>query len=104
MAKLREGDTVIFKAVVTRVADYDDGQQISAKVLPDGAQMGWCLPKENAFYPDKLKIVVGDTVRHRTDDANTYEVLAMFDDGQIAIRQVGLKSVQISSLNRVERI
>lgn len=104
MSKLRRGDTVIFKATVTDVADYGEGQQIQARIQPKGEHVGWCLMNENAFYPDKLAIGLGDKVRHRTDDANTYEVMALFEDGQIAIRQVGLKTVQITHVNRIERL
>jgi len=103
MTVLRAGDTVVFKATVTRVADYDGGQQIMAKILPKGEEIGWCLPKENAFYPDQLALKVGDKVMHKTDDANLYEVMAFFEDNQIAIRQVGTKPVQITSVNRVTR-
>jgi hypothetical protein len=103
MTKLRAGDTVIFKAKVLSTAPHGDSQQIMAKILPNGEEIGWCLMNENAFYPDQLALKVGDKVMHRTDDANTYEIMAFFDDGQVAIRQVGLKTVQMSHVNRIRR-
>ena len=104
MSSLRKGDIVTLRALVTRVAPYDDGQQIMVKLLPKGEELGWLLQRETGFTPAEQPIAVGDKVRHCTDDANTYEVMAMFDLGQIAIRVVGSKPVQMSHINRVERI
>ncbi|MET0375908.1 MAG: hypothetical protein ABW128_16840 [Rhizorhabdus sp.] len=110
MPKLRKGDIVTFKAIVTNVADYDQGQQIAAKILPKGEELGWCLMTENAFQVDTLKLAVGDIVR-RTDIARgedgvsaRFEVKAIFEGGQIATQKVGSKVVGILQLKNLERV
>lgn len=105
MTQLRKGDTVTFRAIVTDVAPYDNGQQqIQARILPKGEHVGWCLQHENAFAPDELVISVGDRVRHKTDDADTYEVMGLFPDKQVAIRKVGNWPIQMTTLNRITRL
>jgi len=110
MPKLREGDIVTFTARVTRVADYDEDQQIMAKILPNGEEIGWCLPKENAFKPHTLVVKVGDTVRRinlRTGESGfseRYTVKAIFNDGQIAVQKLGCWPVEILKLENLERI
>lgn len=63
MKQLRKGDTVTFKAVVTDVADWNNGtQQICAKLLPRGNDLGWCVPGEYDFEAADRKVRVGDKV------------------------------------------
>lgn len=105
MAKLRAGDYVTFNAVVLSTASHGDGQQIMARILPYGETIGWCIPTENAFVPTEQPIAKGDIVRFKNDaDGVKHEVLHMFEDKQIAVREVGEKPVKITYTNRVERI
>ena len=106
MPKLREGDIVTFRARVTRVADYDEDQQILAKILPKGQEIGWCVPKENAFTPDELVLRVGDRAR-RVDmigEDNVWEIKALFDDKQVAVQKIGNWPVQITVLDNLMRL
>lgn len=105
MTRLRAGDTVIFKAVVTSTAPLDGGQQIMAKIEPNGETIGWCIPSENAFYPDQLKLSVGDevTVEGRPHD-KVYSIEAMFNDKQTAIKQRGCWPVEIVNTDKLRRI
>ena len=65
MTKLRKGDTVLIRAVVTDVADYDreKGPQIMVNFTPKGQkQFGWMVPTEYDFRLDQPLIKVGDKV------------------------------------------
>lgn len=105
MAALRKGDVVQLKAVVTSVAPYDGGQQIMAKLLPNGSEIGWLLQRETAFTIVEQPVAKGDVVRFKNDaDGVHYELLHFFEHNQIAVREVGGKNVQITSPNRVERV
>jgi plastocyanin len=102
---LRAGDIVTLRARVIDAAAYDNGeQQVMVQLLPNGKQMGWLLQKEVAFEPDELLLKVGDRVRHKTDDADTYEVMALFPDKQVAIRKLGNWPISMTSLSRITRL
>lgn len=60
--RVREGDIVTVRVLVTHVADYDNGQQIIGKMLPNGESVGWLLPDESQFYLDQHKFQKGDLV------------------------------------------
>lgn len=105
MTKVRVGDIVVFKAVVTRAADYDEGQQIMAKILPKGEEIGWCLPKENEFIISELKIKVGDEVKisDRPGHNTPWVVRAIFETGQAAIQQ-GSLPITMEAVGRLRRV
>lgn len=103
---LRPGDVVIFKAVVTDVADYGQGeQQIQARILPRGEHIGWCIPKENAFEPQTLTLKVGDQVKmiDRPGHADPWEVKAIFDGGQVAV-QKPRQPVELANAANLRRV
>jgi len=106
MTKVRPGDIVTFKAVVTRAADYDGGQQIMAKILPKGEEIGWCLPKENAFEVHETKLTVGDRVKmiDRPGHIDSWEVKAIFDNDQVAVQKVGNWPVEMANAKNLRRL
>lgn len=106
MSKLRVGDTVVFKATVLRVADYDGGQQIMAKILPKGEEIGWCLPKENAFELHETKLKVGDMVKFvdRPGHTDAWEIKAIFENDQIAVQKRGNWPVEMANAKNARRI
>ena len=107
MTKLRKGDVVHFKATVVDVADYSDaGQQIRAKLLPKGEEIGWCVPSEYDFKPAELVLKVGDRVRHveRGGEAEIYEVMGLFANNQAAIRKLGNWPVEVVMFHHVRRL
>lgn len=106
MTPLRKGDIVTFQAVVTDVAKFNDGQQIQAKILPNGDQLGWCVPNENAFKPEKLSIKVGDRVQFldRPGHKDPWEIMAVFDHDQYAIKKVGNWPVEMASGKNMKRV
>jgi plastocyanin len=108
MSKLRAGDIVAFKAVVTAVADYNSGQQIMAKLMPSGKELGWCTPREYDFKPTEFKLAVGDTVTwsQRTARDLKYTVVYLSESGQqAAVRPTNGDSVvelaQTAHLTRI---
>jgi len=105
VTKVRPGDIVLFKAKVTRTADYDGGQQIMAKILPNGDEIGWCLPKENAFIISELTLQVGDQVKitDRPGHTTPWEIRALFDTGQAAIQQ-GAQPIIMEQLKNLRRV
>lgn len=106
MSKLREGDIVTIRARVLRVAPYDDGQQIMARLLPNGEQIGWLLQKETAFEPAELMLKVGDTVKFddRPGHAEGWEIKAIFDNDQIAVQKHGHWPVEMADAKRARRV
>lgn len=106
MTELRQGDTVTFKAVVTRVAPHDGGQQIMAKILPNGEEIGWCLQKENGFEPDTFVLKIGDRVKFvdRPGHADPWEIKAIFDNDQIAVQKVGNWPVELANAKNARRL
>lgn len=105
MAKLRKGDIVTFRAVVTDVAGQGE-QQIMAKILPKGKTVGWCLQNENGFEPAELTLAVGDRVRmiDRPGHADPWEVKAIFDNHQVAVQKVGNWPVEMADERNLKRI
>ena len=59
MTALRKGDVIQLKAVVTSVAPYDRGQQVMAKLLPNGSEIGWLLQRETAFSIAEQPVEIG---------------------------------------------
>jgi hypothetical protein len=106
VVELRKGDIVTFKAVVESVAAYDGGQQIMAKILPKGAHIGWCLQHENGFEPHTLTLKVGDMVRmtDRPGHTEPWEVMALFDNKQAAVKKRGEWPVQMANTDNLRRI
>jgi hypothetical protein len=107
MTKLRAGDTVAFKAVVTDVADYNGDQQIRAKLFPSGKELGWCTPKEYNFIATEYVLKVGDRVRwnqRSTDPTAEYEVLLLTKDGQATVQKVGNWTIEIARTQDLRRL
>lgn len=106
MTKLRKGDIVTFKAVVTDVAKFNSGQQIMAKVLPNGEALGWCIPTENAFEPAELKLRAGDRVKwsqRSTDPTAVYEILFLVGK-QATVRKEGREEAELAELRHLTRL
>lgn len=107
MKTLRPGDLVTLTARVTRVAPHDlDGQQIEVKLLPNGEELGWLLQKEVAFEPKQLTLKVGDIVRKHSmiGEDNRWEIMALFDDNQVAVKKCGCWPINVITMSDVERI
>lgn len=106
MAEIRVGDIVTFKAVVTDTAPFGNGQQIMARIQPNGEEVGWCLPNENAFEPQTRTLKVGDKAKwsqRSTDRDAVYEIL-FTTDLEATVRKVGNRVTEIASLKHLERI
>ena len=84
--KIRAGDIVTVRILVTEVADYaskedPNGQQVMGRMLPRGGQLGWLVPQESKVTIDELQFRVGDSVELGQGQA---VVLAIFrrNDGR----------------------
>lgn len=104
MTKVRPGDLVTFIARVTAVTPFDGDQQIEAKILPKGATIGWCLPKENAWEVKQLVLRVGDLVTiNNRNNGDTYEVLFLTEH-QATVKKVGNWNAEMQLLSSLRRI
>lgn len=106
MAKIREGDIVTFKAVVTKVAAFGKDQQIMARIKPNGEEIGWCVPHENGFEPHTLTLKVGDRAKwsqRSTDPTAEYEILFLTEH-EATVKKVGNWNTEVASLSHLRRI
>ena len=108
MAKLRKGDIVSFKAVVTDVAPFPTKEnpnqtQIMANILPNGKHLGWCLPDENAFEVVEQRPRQSDKVYYGQNYVSVFNLI-MIDDHQVILKEESSGHLKVGFLNECTRI
>ena len=81
MTRIRVGDIVTVRILVTEVSDYrskghPDAQQILGTMLPRGDQVGWLVPQRTAFTLAEQVIRIGDTIYMNEARSRKGKVLA----------------------------